>query len=148
MEKREVTETEVRMDGDKPVWRIQDALCEKQPELEYEAMFFYNQAEEVEDHRAAVKEVFRSGDVVTVYLGEIPPAEHQDKRGRRWRAITNCSGVDVRLVLTTKQLRKKMYFTDEMLHSIDFDNWSWSFEVFWYSSHFLPNEYIHSILFL
>ena len=53
VEKREVSEREVQMDGDKPVWMIQDALCEKEPELEYEAMFFYNQAEEVDDHQGS-----------------------------------------------------------------------------------------------
>ena len=95
------------MDGDQPVWRIQDALCEKQPELEYVAMFFYNQAEEVDDHQATVK-VFKSGDVVTVFMGEIAPPEQQDKGRQRCRSISNFSGVNVRLGLMTKWLRRKM----------------------------------------
>ena len=131
VEKREVSEREVQMDGDKPVWMIQDALCEKEPELEYEAMFFYNQAEEVDDHQATVK-VFKSGDVVTVFMGEIAPPEQQDKGRKRCRSIANYSGMDVRLGIVSKWLRRKMYFSDT-LHSIDFDKWSRSIEVYWYS---------------
>ena len=119
------------MDGDKPVWLIQDALFEKQPELEYVAMSFYNQAEEV-DHYQATVAMFKSGDVVTVFIGEIAPPEQQDKGRQRCRSITNFSGVNVRLGLMTKWLRRKMYFSDT-LHSIDFDNWSRSIEVYWYS---------------
>ena len=132
VEKRDVSEREVQMDGDKPVWMIQNALCEKQPELEYEVMSFYNQTEEVDDDVQATVKVFKSGDVVTVFMGDMPPPELQDKGSQRCRSITNCSGLNVRLVLMTKLFRKKNYFCDDMLHSIDFDKWYRSIEVYWY----------------
>ena len=120
------------MEENQQVWEIQDVLAETRLDLKCSAIFFFNQAEEVEDLEAPVKDVFKSGDFVIAYIGAFAPPESKNK-GKTPKNIVNKSDVDVRVVMKTKFRRIKVAFSAEKLAAIDFNKWSETIEVYWYS---------------
>ena len=122
------------MEENQQVLEIQNVLVEKSQDMEYAPIFLFNQAGEVvgDDLEAPVKDVFKSGDTVIAYIGTAAPPEVQNKGKFVKKDITNKSGVEVRVVMTTRWLRQKVCFPDKRLYSIDFCKWSKTIEVYWY----------------
>ena len=121
------------MQEDQQVLEIQNVLVEKKPDMDSEAVFLFNQAGEMtgDELEAKVKDVLRSGDTVVAYIGTAIPTENQDKAKVVKKDINNKSGVEVRLVMTTKWFRQKVCFPEKRLYSIDFSKWSKTVEVYW-----------------
>ena len=120
------------MEGNRPVREIQEILAEKRPELGEEAMYVFNGPVQVEELETPVMEVFKSGDTVLAWINNDmdAPSTTKDKGWGPKRAIGNESGVEIKLRL--KHFGRKVCFSDDMLHAIDFNKWSKRVEVYWY----------------
>ena len=134
MENGNYNECRMTVKQDKDMRQIKDNLIQanlvKDPSLE---CCVYNQDEEIEDEKL-VKDVFETGDVVTLYIGEMPTAKGITRHNKDWnslRSLNNESGVDVMLILRTKITGVKTSFDEEKWDMIDFSRWRNDVEICW-----------------
>ena len=132
METKKCSEFGIIIEEDKKVYEIQD-LLEKtdRPDLK-KAMFYYNGVEDLEKQlELPVKEIFKNGDVVTVYLGAIPPPWQEERAAGNKKNIKKMCEMEIRMTLRT--WRHEQHFSDETIKAIDFDNYNKKIEIYWYS---------------
>ena len=132
METKKCSEFGIIIEEDKKVYEIQE-LLEKtdRPDLK-KAMFFYNGVEDLEKQlELPVKEIFKNGDVVTVYLGAIPPPGREERAAGNSKNIRKMCEMEIRMTLRT--WRHEQHFSDETIKAIDFDNYNKKIEIYWYS---------------
>ena len=134
METKKCSEFGIIIEEDKKVCEIQD-LLEKtdRPDLK-KAMFFYNGVEDLEKQlELPVKEIFKNGDVVTVYLGAIPPPWQEERAAGNKKNIKKMCEMEIRMTLRTKFWRNETHISDERIYAINFDNFDKKIELYWYS---------------
>ena len=132
METKKCSEFGIIIGEDKEVGEIQDLLRKSdRPELK-KVMFFYNGVENLEEQlELPVKEIFKNGDVVTVYLGAIPPPGREERAAGKSKNIRKMCEMEIRMTLRT--WRHEQHFSDETIKAIDFDNYNKKIEIYWYS---------------
>jgi len=127
------------IEEEKSVGEIKEILIanDRVPDPERD-FYFFNQAEELEEE-TKIKDVFHSGDVVTVYVGDVPSTKGFNPFGgwKCMRSINNLSGVKVVMVLKSKVFGKETSFIEEMWDSIDFKKWQNEIEFCWGTGHFV-----------
>ena len=132
MKTKKCSEFGIIIGEDKEVGEIQDLLRKSdRPELK-KVMFFYNGVENLEEQlELPVKEIFKNGDVVTVYLGAIPPPGREERAAGNSKNIRKMCEMEIRMTLRT--WRHEQHFSDETIKAIDFDNYNKKIEIYWYS---------------
>ena len=115
------------------MYEIQDLLRKTdRPEFK-KAMFFYNGVEDLEKQlELPVKEIFKNGDVVTVYLGAIPPPGKEERAAGNSKNIKKMCEMEIRMTLRTKFWRHEQHISDERIKAIDFDHFYKKIELYWY----------------
>ena len=133
MKTKKCSEFGIIIGEDKEVGEIQDLLRKSdRPELK-KVMFFYNGVENLEEQlELPVREIFKNGDVVTVYLGAIPPLEFEQRAAENSKNIKKMCEREIMMTLRTKFWRNETHISDERIYAIDFDNFDKKIELYWY----------------
>ena len=123
------------IDNESDIQQIKDALVKNNyiSQDNFKVFHYFNQIEKVDD-RKKIKDVFHSGDMITIHMGNTPPLISSGN-GINWnnlRSINNESGGKVNLILKTKICGNEIPFTEDKWDSIDFSKWRNSVEICWY----------------
>jgi len=132
----ECSERKLEIDEEKEIKQMKEILtATKEPIHDpKKTLYIYNQTEIIDDQKK-FQDVFNSGDIITVYIGEIPMIKGRistnEKEWKCLRNITVKSGCKMIMVLKSKWFGRKMAFEQERWDAIDFGKWKNEVEFCW-----------------